>query len=141
MRDGSVFYLRTVTDRGNVFGVIGADEDLVDDSYNRCIGGVASGSLEVVLEGLLEHVADLALAHRAHHVEGLGGDYARSCLLLNQQVAHLGPVPVGDGDPFPLALPPDEPDDLLACNSDVRQLLGCGSLLGPPLDGVAPEGD
>jgi hypothetical protein len=80
---------------------------------------VASRFLEVVLEGLLEHVADLALAHGAHDVEGLGGDDARSGLLLDEEVAHLGSVPVGYRDPVVGPLPLDEFNDLLAGDGDV----------------------
>jgi hypothetical protein len=56
---------------------------------------VAPALAEVVQEALLEHVAYLALAHGSAHVHRHGRDRLRGEGVLDEQVAHLGSVAVG----------------------------------------------
>src|SRR5665647_2094514 len=93
---------------------------------------------QVVLQGLLEHVADLTLAHRAanvhgHRRHGLGGER-----VLDEEVADLGAVTVGEHD-APAAL--DELGDAAHGAVDVEELLLEGAHLPGLQDGVAAEGD
>jgi len=90
------------------------------------------------VQGLLEHVADLALAHGAadvhrHRRHQLGGD-----LLLDEEVADLGPVAVCHDDAVALG---DHLGDAPRRAVDVDELLLEGPDLAGLQDGVAAQGD
>jgi len=90
------------------------------------------------VQGLLEHVADLALAHGAadvhrHRRHELGGD-----LLLDEEVADLGAVAVRHDDAVALG---DHLGDAPRRAVDVDELLLEGPDLAGLQDGVAAEGD
>ena len=104
--------------------VVLVDDDLCDNGYDL--------SLDVgepVPEGLLDHVADLALGHGAEDDEGLRGDEVPCLILLYREVADLGSVAVRDGDLVALA---GDLGDLAAGDGDIPHLL----LGGPPLIGL-----
>jgi hypothetical protein len=90
------------------------------------------------VEGLLHHVPYLALGHGAEHHQWLRGHHIGALLLLNSQVTHLRPVPMGYSY---LVASAGDLSDLLGRYQDVAHLLLEGAFLVGLLDGVAAEGD
>ena len=58
-------------------------------------------SPKLILHSLLKHIPDLPLRHGAEHVERLFGDMILGRLLLNEQRADMGAVPVRKDDMVP----------------------------------------
>ncbi len=112
----------------------GIDHHVAEQAHQALVGDVEPGQLGV--EGRLEQVADLSLGHRHQDLQrqlrhlGTG-------LLLQQQVADLRAVAVGDQQPVVAAeggqLPRREPQ--------VGELLGGASFLSLADQGVSPQGD
>ena len=121
----------------NELGVVRVDDDLVDDRDDVLVDAVRP---QVLLQLVLEHVADLTLGHRADDVERLGRDLVLAGLLLHAQVARLRTVAVRDGQPVVAAL--NSLTILASCSAvtiAVRDLLVARTVLVSLLDGVAAE--
>ena len=88
----------------------------------------------------LDHVRDGPLGLRAAHVHGhfLKPEGVSAGLLLEQDVAYLGTVPVADDD---VIAPPDEREDLPASVFDVLKLFLVGPFLVASEQRVAAEGE
>ena len=79
-------------------GVVTVDEGA---SHDGCGGARAAAADEGRLEGVHDGEADGALGLGAIPVQGHGWDHVRGELVLDQQVADLGAVAVGDDDLVP----------------------------------------
>ena len=92
----------------------------------------------VVVEALLQHVADLPLGLGAADVHGHGRDELGREVVLDQDVADLGTVAVGEHDAPAVG---HEARDAPAALVDVDELLLEGADLAGLQDGVAAQGD
>ena len=97
------FHLRLGVERPHRFGGIPESRVLPVHHHLGNEGdhvAAQAGVLQFVEERLLDHEADLPLAHGPADVQRQGRNRFGALFLLNQQVSHLGPVPVGDDDPI-----------------------------------------
>jgi hypothetical protein len=95
-----LFLAEEVADRlGSVvaheLGIVRVDDDLVNAGDDV---GVDAMGLQVLLHRVHDHVADLALGHRADDVERLRGDLLLTGDLLHVKVARLRAVAVRDDE-------------------------------------------
>ena len=115
--------------------VVGIDQHLGDDAHDTAREAARP---ELVPERLLDHVADLTLRLGPAHVERHGGDEPGGGLVLDEEVADLRSVAVGEDRLIALG---DQLGDLAARAPDVVELSGVAVELLRPQDRVAAQGD